>query len=271
MWKRLDQKIATSEKHTKFGFSPLTLWVMMLPHTDSKGRYWANASFIKGQCLPLFEHVRLEQVDRALLDLQEIKLIHLYDSEDGKRYLVYHDVEDFNPPGALRYTKPQWPAPPDDLCKCLQRRESGVLAPLVTSPSSSTSSSPPYQPPPEPTDGRFLPSSPVGQILELMRRKKIRGGKDQLRNAAEGWIAKKNFEFCQELFTNGKVDGWDVFEVSNTHFANAKTFEPVFTPAKTKCANCGGSGKVAGGVDGETIKLVPCTWCASGPRKAVAQ
>jgi hypothetical protein len=144
MWKRLDPKISTSEKHAKFGFSPLTLWVMMLPHTDAKGRYWANVSYIKGQCLPLFDHVSLEQIEKALLDLQEARLLHLYDS-NGKRYLVYHDVEDFNPPGALRYQKAQWPDPerPEDICKCLSRRESGVFPPLVSSSSSSLSTSSP--------------------------------------------------------------------------------------------------------------------------------
>lgn len=139
MWKRLDPKIATSEKHARLGFSSLTLWVMMLPHTDSKGRYWANAAFIKGQCMPMFDHVRLEQVEAALLDLQKVGLIHLFDV-GGKRYLVFHDVEDFNPPGALRYSRPQWPDPPDDLCKCCSRRESGAKALLVSSSSSSSSS-----------------------------------------------------------------------------------------------------------------------------------
>lgn len=134
MWKRLDPLIATSEKHVKLGFSSLTLWVMMLPHTDTKGRYWANAAYIKGQCLPLFDHVRLEQVEAALLDLQKVGLIHLFDS-GSKRYLVFHDVQDFNPPGALRYNRPQWPEPPEDLCKCVSRRESGGIAPPISASS----------------------------------------------------------------------------------------------------------------------------------------
>jgi hypothetical protein len=138
VWKRLDPKIATSEKHAKLGFSSLTLWVMMLPHADSKGRYWANTTFIKGQCLPMFDHVRLEQVEKALEELQTVGLIHLFDS-DGKRYLVYHDHEEFNPTGAIRYTRPQWPEPPSDLCKC-QRREYAANTLLVTSSHSPPSS-----------------------------------------------------------------------------------------------------------------------------------
>jgi hypothetical protein len=141
MWKRLDPKISTSEKHSKLGFSSITLWVMMLPHTDSKGRYWANPTFIIGQCLPLFDHVRPEQIEAALLDLQKAGLIHLYDVGDGKRYLVFHDVEDFNPPGSLRYQKTSWPTPPEAVCRCVSRRESAVPTIVVSSSSSYSSSS----------------------------------------------------------------------------------------------------------------------------------
>lgn len=140
MWKRLDPKIATSEKHSKLGFSSLTLWVMMLPHSDSQGRYWANPIFIKGQCLPLFDHVRLEQIEAALLELQKVGLIHLYDVGDGKRYLVFHDVQEFNPPGGLRYQKTSWPPPPDGICRCVSRRENDVPTTVVPSSSSSSSS-----------------------------------------------------------------------------------------------------------------------------------
>jgi hypothetical protein len=86
----------------------------------------------------MFEHVRLEQVEKALEELQIVGLIHLFDT-DGKRYLVYHDHEDFNPTGAIRYTRPQWPEPPSDLCKC-QRRECAAKPLLVTSSSSLPSS-----------------------------------------------------------------------------------------------------------------------------------
>jgi hypothetical protein len=88
--------------------------------------------------LPLFDHVRLEQVEAALLDLQKVGLIHLFDVGDGKRYLVFHDVQEFNPPGGLRYQKTNWPTPPDGICRCVSRRESAVNTAFVTSSSSSS-------------------------------------------------------------------------------------------------------------------------------------
>lgn len=120
----------------------------------------------------------------------------------------------------------------------------------------------------EPKDGRLLPSSPVGLLLDDMRAAKIRGGRDQLRNSAEGFLALKGFQFSQDLFRSGKVNGWDVLDVSKKHFSIPKGSESAFTPAKTKCGNCGGSGKVAGGVVGGAISLVPCPRCTSERRKA---
>lgn len=239
MWKRLDPKISTSEKHAKFGFSPLTLWVMMLPHTDAKGRYWANASYIKGQCLPLFDHVRLEQIEQALLELQEVRLLHLYDS-NGKRYLVYHDVEDFNPPGALRYQKPQWPDPSEDLCKCLSRRESGVLPPLVSSPSSSSSSSEGVQ-----GEGPLLPGSPEAMIVGILERKNCPSAPKTIRRYARGWISDKGFQFVEQATMDPWCKGKDVIAIHDRFFREAKG--PVKTPkrkaANPGCEKCGGKGR----------------------------
>lgn len=217
MWKRLDPRISTSEKHSKLGFSSLTLWVMMLPHTDSKGRYWANASYIKGQCLPLFDHVRLEQVEAALLELEKTRLIHLFDSE-GKRYLVYHDVEDFNPPGALRYTKPQWPAPPEGVCRCLDsRRVHAVNTLLVSSPSSSSSrlGGGGVE---EGEDWPPMKATPRGLLWGLFRKAKITGTPSQLRQYFEAWYAQAGAQRLEEILMDPKVKGVDVFAVQRWFF-----------------------------------------------------
>ena len=125
MWKKLHDRIATSEKHAQLGFGPFALWTMMLPHTDTKGRYLANPAFIKGQCLPFFEEVRLVHVSEALQTLESVGLVHLYDS-GSKKYLVLHDADDWNATGGLKYQRPKWPEPPPGLCECLSRRDSSV-------------------------------------------------------------------------------------------------------------------------------------------------
>lgn len=109
--------MSASEKFPKLGFSHMTLWAMMLPHTDSKGRFLANATWIKGQVLPMFD-VRLEQVEASLKKLVEVGLIHLYDA-GGKGYLVYHHHADFNSTGAMGNLAPKWPDPPAELCVCV--------------------------------------------------------------------------------------------------------------------------------------------------------
>ncbi len=144
MWKRIDEQIAGSAKHAQLGFNAFTLWTMVLPHVDTKGRYPADAAFVRGQCLPLFQRLRLGQIHQALQELEKVGLVHLYDSADGKRYLVYHDHSQWNPPGRLRYQRARWPEPQKALCRCLgsggpgppfHERENAVKTSLVMSSS----------------------------------------------------------------------------------------------------------------------------------------
>ena len=210
MWKKLHPKIATSEKHAKFGFSPFTLWTMMLPHTDTAGRYWANAAYIKGQCLPLFDHVRLEQVEEALKDLERVGLIHLFDV-GGKRYLVYHDSAEHNPTGGLKFQRPEWPAPPDGICGCLSRRDNAVVT--AASPLSSFSSPP--KPPDEP------PSEVRPAIRHLHRRAleaKIPGRKETLLSYLESWTARTDAGRVEQILMDPWTRGKTVVEIQDHFF-----------------------------------------------------
>lgn len=78
----------------------------------------------------------------------------------------------------------------------------------------------PDQSGPERDGAAWLPSSPLGMLLEEARRQKVRsvGGK-QLRQQIEGWHAQKGFEFVQELLMSGKVKGMDVLDISRSHFS----------------------------------------------------
>ena len=238
MWKKLHPKIATSEKHAKFGFSPFTLWTMMLPHTDTTGRYWANAAFIKGQCLPLFDHVRLEQVEEALVDLEKVGLIHLFDV-GGKRYLVYHDSSEHNPTGGLKFQRSEWPAPPDGICGCLSRRDNAVVTtaspPLSLSSSLSSNPNPPS-------------SSPEGLLVTLaLNAKVIHASERQLRTHIAGWLADKGFQFCEGLLMNPAIKGKDVFWIHETYFKPTRNGKAApgarRKVVKPDCDKCGGSGR----------------------------
>lgn len=257
MWKRLDPKIATSEKHVKLGFGPMMLWALMLPHTDSKGRYWANPAFIKGQCLPLFDAIRLEQVEAALLELEKVGLIHLFDSE-GKRYLVYHDVEEFNPPGALRYQKTSWPDPDGGLCRCLSRRVNAVSTTFV--PSSSLKEGVQGKPDLESLD---TPDSPDSRLFRLAIKAKLRAvSETQLRRYVSGWNAEKGFQFVEALLMNQAIKGKDVLDVNNQYFRPQRsTGKPMPLPGRSfKCQSCGDSGEIADFKDGK-LGRAPCNSC----------
>lgn len=66
----------------------------------------------------------------------------------------------------------------------------------------------------------WLPSSPLGMLLEEARRQKLRAtGYRQLKAQIEGWHAQKGFPFVQELLMGGKVKGWDVLDISRQHFS----------------------------------------------------
>jgi len=212
MWKRVHQEMAACDKFTKLGFHPMTLWTMMLPHSDMKGRYWAKASWIKGQVLTVFDDLRLEQVESALTALSDAGLIHLYDV-DGKRYLVYHDHEDSNPTGALGKVSPKWPEPPLDLCKCVSENGARTAVERCFSPLSLSTSQEGVQGEEE----RDAPDSFGHRLYRLAKRQKLRAVSDrQLRTYVDGWLASKGFQYCEEVISNSL--GADVLDVNTKHF-----------------------------------------------------
>lgn len=66
----------------------------------------------------------------------------------------------------------------------------------------------------------WLPSSPLGMLLQEANRQNLRAtGARQLRDQLKGWHAKSGFEAVLELLMSGKVKGWDVLDVGRAHFA----------------------------------------------------
>ena len=150
MWKRLDESISTSEKWAKLSWSTMGIGMYILANSDSRGRYDGESRVIKARCMTYREDVRLETIEEALSELERERILHVY-HVGQKRYVVFHDCPEWNPPGAIRYSAPKYPEPPVDMCPCLA--QNGAKPPLVTSrPLMSTSSEGVEGEPPDPEE-----------------------------------------------------------------------------------------------------------------------
>jgi hypothetical protein len=258
VWKRLDQKISTSEKLASFKFTPFTLWTMMLPHADCEGRYWANASFIKGQALTMFQDVTHADIEAALLELDKIGLVHLYEAE-GKRYLLFHDHTEMNPPGSLRYQRPRWPAPESKKCECFMI----VKAPLsrCSSPSSSSSTStegvqgePSEEPPPNPYHSKPVVMSPrdeqLRQLFMLAKNQKVAATPSTLQTRLDAWLSRLGASELTARLMDPSTVGRTVNELQDAWFPKVaqKALSPA--PRSFRCGTCNDTGFLVDPRDG---------------------
>lgn len=264
MWKRLDEQISLSEKHAKLSWEAFGIWTYILPNTDSKGRYPADPRVIKARCLTYRAALSLESVEAALLELQLERVIHLFDM-GGKRYLVIHDHEEWNPPGALRYAEAKYPSPPLDLCEC-QRRERGVKTPLVRPVMSTSDGSGEEQPSVGVPSDR---SSPTGLLIAKAEKLDIPEKPATLRRYIGAWVARSDYTRVEQILSDQWCKGRSVIEIQDHFFPRSKGAPDLRSDStgKTKCLNCGGTGKVAQGVENGHVKYGPCRHCQ--PRKAV--
>jgi len=244
MWKRIHPEMSASDKFPKLGFGPMTLWTLMLPHSDSRGRYWASPSWIKGQVLTMFEDVSVQDVKAALLKLAEVRLIHLYDVA-GKTYLVFHDHEDHSGMGSMRYAAPKWPAPPDSLCQCANSTRRAVAQELATQEA-------------------MMPDSPAARIIHLIIQNHGIACKGEImRNHADAWIHAHGFEKVEQIVTNVKnVQGKTFFEIHDAFFKTVDRNGKPKTEAKSfTCRSCGDTGTICVDVrDGQRV-MGPCNSC----------
>jgi len=121
MHKKVHESLSLSEKHSQVSYLANVVWMFVLPHTDAFGLYRADPALIKAQCMPLFLSLRLEQVEEALNELVKAGLLHLYDS-NGKKFLAYHDHEEWSPTSGFKYRKARFPLPPSGLCRCFMSK-----------------------------------------------------------------------------------------------------------------------------------------------------
>lgn len=244
MWKRLHPEMSASDKFPKLGFNPMTLWTLMLPHSDSKGRYWASPSWIKGQVLTMFEEVTGQDIKAALLKLAEVKLIHLYDL-GGKTYLVYHDHEDHSGMGSMRYSAPKWPAPDDKLCPCVSATKRAVVQEAALQEA-------------------MMPDSPAARIIHLiLQNHGIACKGETMRSNVEGWIAAHTYEKVEQVVSNlDNVKGKTFFELHDAYFKTVDRNGRNKSESKAfKCISCGDTGELCVDVrDGRRI-MGPCNSC----------
>jgi len=127
MWKRLDDSLIECEKFAQLPFSADMLYFLMLSQVDSRGRFPAAPPWIKARVFTLHENVTVDHIKDALVQLAAVKLIHVYKAGDDRHYLVYHNHDKYNPPGALKNFPPRYPPPPADMCKCLTDQAAAAL------------------------------------------------------------------------------------------------------------------------------------------------
>lgn len=234
MWKRLDEAISTSEKWARLNWSTMAIGMYILANSDSKGRYDGDARVIKARCMTYREDVRLEIIEDALSELERERVLHVY-HVGQKRYVVFHDCLDWNPPGALRYNAPKYPDPPPELCPCLEgRRESGVKTPLVSSPSLSSSTSSSGEggcrgegdTPPSGHIRKRDVKNPQDQVYrhlwDLAKRQRVIAKDETLATYLQGWIAQKGGAEVERILMEPRCRGRAILDIQRWYFDGMK-------------------------------------------------
>lgn len=214
LWKKLHQTISLNDKHAALGFSFHALWQGLLVNSDTKGRYPADLRIVRSQVLPLYEDVTDDMIETAINRLAEVGLLHRYEV-GGKRFVVLHDHEESNPTGNLRYQRPRWPAPPGNLCECVQQDATPAPAPAPAAPA-----------PPS--------ASVEDRLCALAEQQRIIGSKEQIRNHVRGWVATHGEAKVEGILRAAVVVGQDVFDIHKKVFARKGPEAEL-----VKCEKCG--------------------------------
>lgn len=84
----LPKSLATDLRTTEVDDRALLLYVLLLPHADVDGRISGHPRVVRATVLPLREGWTDPDVEAALNELHEAKLIELY-AVDGERFVQY--------------------------------------------------------------------------------------------------------------------------------------------------------------------------------------
>lgn len=119
-WKPIHRMMSVNEKFPKITPQAFALWAFMLPHSDEIGVYPKNVALIKSQAAPLIGWLPMDALEKLLIELERENLIHFFDA-GGKKYIVYHDHQDYSPLGVFKKVARGFHVPPENLCPCVKK------------------------------------------------------------------------------------------------------------------------------------------------------
>jgi hypothetical protein len=103
------------------------LWLMLIPHLDVEGRFWADPKMVKAKVVPRLDHISTDDVEAALEEFDSVGLIDIYHDEAAELVLQAPSFPEHQK--GLRKDREQpsiFGAPPEEL-----RSSSGVAPPQV--------------------------------------------------------------------------------------------------------------------------------------------
>jgi hypothetical protein len=111
----LSSTISTSERVNALSLKSALIYTWLIPHCDDQGRIGSNPANIKGIVVPLRSDISVEEVSRALAEMEERGLVKTYEPEgftwspitELLQVLDWWDYQHLRDPQASKY-----PAPP---------------------------------------------------------------------------------------------------------------------------------------------------------------
>jgi len=203
--------------------------------------------------MPLMS-IRLGQIEDALLELSYAKLIHLFDV-GSRRYLVFHDHQQWNPPSNLKYAKGIYASPPPGTCICCKSIESNPDETALVSSSSSSTGLRGVQGGEGASKAISGDDEIMRQLFDLAKKQSVMGREDTIRAYLIGWKRRLGgADKLQEKLMDPWVVGKTVIEIQEWLFPKVAQ-KPMAPAVKTfKCAVCNDTGKVVGGfLDGAPV------------------
>lgn len=123
MYKRLMDTLPESRKLGRISDFAHRCWTAGLSKADWFGRLTAEPDKFRLVCFPNRPQVTEDEIKSALDELADAGksgLIHLYQTDDGERFMVFHNHDEHNPSGGWTTKPKRYPPPQTGLCRCVK-------------------------------------------------------------------------------------------------------------------------------------------------------